>query len=506
MILKKNNKNLKYEFLPPALEIIEKPPSPIGRFIIWFIFITLIILITWSSISKVDKVVTARGQIITDGNIKTIQASSIGTIKKINIKEGDKVKKEDVLIELDSSNQTVDLKMLKDTIAINTLEKEILTAELEEKPVQEIINKSTLSEEIKSTQQKLQQARQEEFQTKKDIALLSIQQSQTELKIAQNQLSILNLEMEELTSQLELKKSLGEDTAVKELSSEKIKQQIELLKEKEKKFKELYENDAISKQELDEVSNQIKALEKDYEIKQNQDSMQQKVDNTQLKTIKMQIDKSKQNYEAQRQTVENIKTNIEKQQKAYDNLEEERKSNILNLIADNQKKIQEQSAIIQKAEKAVKEQTIKSPIDGQVQSIQKNTIGGVVNASEPLITIVPENTPLVVEAYITNKDIGFIKKEQETEIKIDTYPFQKYGTLKGTIINISPDAFQHEKMGTVFKAKIQLKSTTLNLDNQAISITPGMTVAAEIKVGYRRIIDFFLEPIKKYQDESLKVR
>ena len=122
------------------------------------------------------------------------------------------------------------------------------------------------------------------------------------------------------------------------------------------------------------------------------------------------------------------------------------------------------------------------------------------------MSIVPSNTPLIVEASLLNKDVGFVEIGQEVSVKFDTFPFQKYGTLKGKVMNISPDAVEDEKMGTVYKLKISLEKQQMIVNGQNVNIVPGMTVSAEIKTGERRIIEFFLEPVIKYVDEGLKLR
>jgi hemolysin D len=122
------------------------------------------------------------------------------------------------------------------------------------------------------------------------------------------------------------------------------------------------------------------------------------------------------------------------------------------------------------------------------------------------MTIVPDGTTLIVEAMGLNKDIGFIKAGQAVALKFDTFSFQKYGTVKGKVVSISPDAIEDERLGLVYKINIQLGDKVLSLQGKSMNICPGMTVTAEIKTGTRRIIEFFFEPIIKYTDESLKLR
>lgn len=107
---------------------------------------------------------------------------------------------------------------------------------------------------------------------------------------------------------------------------------------------------------------------------------------------------------------------------------------------------------------------------------------------------------------VLNEDIGFLKVGQETEVKLDTFPFQKYGTIRGRVMSLSPDAVEDEKLGPVYKMKSTLEKTTMLVEGREVPVAPGMAAAVEVKTGKRRVIEFFLSPIIKYARESLTVR
>ena len=130
----------------------------------------------------------------------------------------------------------------------------------------------------------------------------------------------------------------------------------------------------------------------------------------------------------------------------------------------------------------------------------------MTSSAQPIITIVPEGTPLVVEALALNKDIGFIHPGQLAELKLDTFPFQKYGTIDAGLSYVSPDAQEVDKVGLVYKIKLRPKRFTIRVKDKGIPISPGMAVTAEIKTGERRVIEFFISPFIKYVDESLTLR
>lgn len=153
-----------------------------------------------------------------------------------------------------------------------------------------------------------------------------------------------------------------------------------------------------------------------------------------------------------------------------------------------------------------KQQQITSPVDGYIGKLMINTQGGIVNSTEPLLSVIPANEPLIIKANVLNKDIGFLSVGQEVAIKIDTFNFQKYGKLDGKLFYISNDSLKDEKLGEIYEIKVEPKQTTLLVDGEEKSIEPGMSVSAEIKTGKRRVIELFVYPIIKYLDEGLSVR
>lgn len=151
-------------------------------------------------------------------------------------------------------------------------------------------------------------------------------------------------------------------------------------------------------------------------------------------------------------------------------------------------------------------QVLTSPIDGYVNKILVHTIGGVVTPAEKIMTIVPKNAKMVVKAKVLNQDVGFVEENMPVSIKIDTYNFQKYGIINGVVTLVSPNSIQDEKLGDVYEVYIEPKNTTLLVEGKEQSIKFGMTTTNEIKIGKRRIIEFFIYPLIKYMDESIKVR
>ena len=151
-------------------------------------------------------------------------------------------------------------------------------------------------------------------------------------------------------------------------------------------------------------------------------------------------------------------------------------------------------------------QRLTAPIDGVVQQLAVHTVGGVVTTAQPLLTVVPREHPLEVEAQVENKDVGFVKEGQPVEVKIETFPFTLYGTFPGRVLTVSDDAVPIEKVGLVYPTRVSLDRSTVQVDGKSVTLSPGMAVTVEIKTGQRRVIEYLLSPLLKSVQESLRER
>jgi len=438
--------NVEFEFLPAALEITETPPAPLGRFTIWVIFSIIIFAILWACIGKIDEVAVARGKVIPDGRLKVIQPLEEGIITAIHVQEGEKVKQGQLLIELDSTIKEADVDSLKKTLEQATIEKIILTAELTGKNVNSLLKKENItvaSEEVLQFQKDLQAARESEYADKKDALQSLVTQKENELAIAETDL-------------------------------ERLRGKYDLLDIQVKGLKELYDIKSISEME--------------YKTKKNElDSLAQEYKGQQLKVIqaKEQIREAKKNYEL---------------------FGRERKRTIMDQITEKDKTITSVTAELTKAQKQFDFQKLTSPVDGTIHGLNAYTIGGVVTPAQSIVTIVPEGTSFIVEATVLNQDIGFVHVGQDAEIKFDAFLFQKYGTITGKVIHVSPDSFDDEKLGPIYRIKVKLDQYHFMVNRKPVAISPGMSVSVEVKTGKRRVIEFFLSPLVKYAKEGLNVR
>ncbi len=187
-------------------------------------------------------------------------------------------------------------------------------------------------------------------------------------------------------------------------------------------------------------------------------------------------------------------------------IKEEYRNRLLTELTEKKQRYLYLQSKIEKAEFISTRQQITSPVDGYVSRLLFHTIGGVVTPAEKLAFIVPDNSQLLIKATLLSKDMGFVAEGMAASIKIDTFSFQKYGTIGGKVIQVSKDSIEDERLGLVYEMYIAPEKNTLLVDGVETPISAGMSVTSEVKIGKRRIVEFFIYPLIKYLDEGISVR
>jgi hemolysin D len=159
-----------------------------------------------------------------------------------------------------------------------------------------------------------------------------------------------------------------------------------------------------------------------------------------------------------------------------------------------------------KAQQRTELTRLTTPTAGTVQQLAIHTPGGVVTEAQPLMVIVPDDAEVTAEVTIDNKDIGFVSPGQKAAIKLETFPFTKYGTVPAEVTWVTADAVNDEKKGAIFPATLKLKAHQIDVDGKPIRLAPGMNLTAEIKTGKRRVIEYLLSPVQRNLKEGLRER
>lgn len=202
---------------------------------------------------------------------------------------------------------------------------------------------------------------------------------------------------------------------------------------------------------------------------------------------------------AQELAVEQRKNEFDKAQIGIDDLNARYIAQIDSQISETSSKLQESKANLDKYNFSKDYYSLTAPVSGYIQSIAVNTLGELVPSDEKLVTIIPENIPVEMVCYVKNMDIVDVEVGMKAAVKLEAYPYNKFGIIDYEVTYISPGSFSNEKTGSVYLVKLRMNNT-----NENIKVFTGLSGTVEIKTGKRTVMEYFLDPITKGFGESLK--
>ena len=453
-------------FLPAALEIVETPPSPIGRAIAVTIAALFCLASIWAIFGHVDIVASAPGQVVPNGQVKLIQPFETGVVRAIYVHDGQRVKAGDVLIELDPTMTSAEEEHIRSDLIAAQLDVARLRAALSDNDDPQAVFRppTGASSDLVAMERQFLAKQTEEYRAK--LASLDGQRVQKEAETGTVAATIDKLEA---TTQL-------------------IQQRVDILK-------------ALADKGL---GSKLTYLEVAQSLTENQ------------KELGVQRSRLNEATAAVAAIIE-----IRAQEAA------EFRRRLFGELAEADRKVAGLSGDLTKAVERTKLQLLTAPVDGVVQQLSVHTVGGVVTPAQQLAVVVPSDAALEVEATISNRDIGFVHVGQDTQIKVDTFNFTRYGLLHGKVLSVSPDAIIHnvplsdqkekslgaesgssEPVGQQlsYAARVSLDRTRFQIDDALASLSPGMAVTVEIKTGSRSVISYLLSPLLRYKHDSMRER
>ena len=450
------------EFLPAALEIVETPPSPIGRLGAYCLIALFALVVVWAWLAQVDIVAIAKGKIIPTGYTKVVQPFETGVVRAIRVRDGQKVKAGDILVELDPTMNQADLSHLQTDMMAAKIDVARLTAALsrEGDPRTDFAAPAGASPE--------QAAMGEQF----FLGQVSQYRSRLAAFVAE--------EAQKRAERESLKASI-----------EKIRALLPLLDERMQMRKTLFEHQNGSRTAYLEILQDLVSNQKELDV---------------LTSRLKEADAALVAAESKR----------EEAQADY-------RRGIMSDLAEATRKAGGLEQDIAKAEQRTKYQALTAPIDGTVQQLAIHTIGGVVTPAQTLLAIVPSDSTMEIEAMVDNQDIGFVHAGQDVAIKVDTFNFTRYGLRHGTVVSLSQDAIvqDHPAKSDVpkqqtpsdsqgqqssYAARVSLDRADMQVGDKTLPLSPGMAVTVEIKTGTRRVINYLLSPLLRHAEESLRER
>lgn len=487
------------DFLPAMLEIQESPAHPMATATMWLILILFAIAIAWMIIGKIDIVSSSTGKILPDDRVKVIQSAQSGVVQAIHVRDGTQVQAGDILLELDSTGNEAEISNLQNELVAVRLEKEMVRLLSQEQNFNQPPNLFSVAQldNIANDRKQVQQHNLDSlfFEQKSLLAKIKdeIQSLNADLQIEQQ--GIIDLQRQLEQQQLSTQQRIQSES----IQIEKIKELLPFAKNEYDSFKKLYEQDVVSRLQMQRAQEKYLALSNDLKYKENQMTEIR----TAGKTEQIQLEQRAEEY---RNRATALRTRITAQQKSLQVQETKFRREMddrYTTALQNLHKLEQQLIIANQQQNL---NNIVTPVDGIVQQLKVNTPGAVVQAAESLMVLVPKDPNLVVEVFIENKDIGFIHIGQSAEIKVDAFPYTKYGLIPGEVIHLSADAIEDEQRGLIYQAKIKMLKNSFIVQGEERLLSPGMSVVAEIKTGQRKVYEFFLSPLIQHGKESLGER
>ncbi|MBF0310356.1 MAG: HlyD family type I secretion periplasmic adaptor subunit [Magnetococcales bacterium] len=428
-------------FLPAVLEITDSPPSPAGRWTNYTLMILFLGALIWSCVGEVDMVAVAQGRIIPSGRVKKVQPLDPGIVREILVQEGSFVRQGDPLIRLDATESHADTERLKGEWQEARAELARWEALSQDPPRRDYAAPEGISPETAKRHKHLLESQWSQHLAQ--LAALEAERSQQQARLRAIEVEIRKLE------------------AILPLVSERAKAKEILAKQ----------GNAARMDHLTLEQERI-AAEEDLRGKRHN----------------------------REETLAAIETVLRRRKQ----LETQFAQTAWEKVVDAER----QTAVLQReVEKALQRWErclLTAPEEGIVQQLQVHTPGGVVTQAQELMWIVPSREGVEVEAMVLNKDVGFVHPGDEVVLKVETFNFTRYGTVSGKVRHLSRDAVEKEQVGLVYPVRVKMDREVIQVEGEAVRLSPGMAVVAEISSGKRPLIAYLLSPILKTLKEGFQ--
>lgn len=407
----------------------------------WTLISFFLLVIIWAILTEIDVFVTGTGQTIVDGADVVIYPFSKSVIKDINVKVADEVKKGDKLVSMiDTSFQA----QVDDAAAkIKSVEAKLIRLKSELDNTDLFLNKTELSE-YELNEKNFYEYRKKQYLSESKKHESKIKEIETEIQANNKLQSSLSKELENL-----------------------------------KDIEAMYE-------ELFKVSNGGSKVQW-LEAKQKRMAMLEKYTTTEQDGLV---------YKQSKITAVN----------EYELFKHEWISTIQEELVESINEMHEFSAKIKSAELEMDMSVLRSPMDAIVFEMGDVSVGSVVAQGDLLVRLIPKESRIKAELKILSNDIGYIAKGDNVVIKIDTLPYQKYGSIEGVIDVISEDSVEdkEDKEKVYYKVLVDLPNKPLGKGLSTFRLIPGETLQGEVHVGKRTIAEYFMHPILRGLDQSIR--
>ncbi|MEA5619815.1 HlyD family efflux transporter periplasmic adaptor subunit [Cronbergia sp. UHCC 0137] len=465
---------------------VQDLPALYTRLLAGTISIVVFGAIAWAHYSQIDEVATAPGELIAAAQVRPVTSLGNGSIVAVKVKEGDRVTKDQILVERDPNLQQSDVNRLAK--ASKLIEEDLQRLQAERtggtiagtKLQDELLNSRLLDYKAKQVGVEAEAKRQQSLISQAKTRLIRLQEN-----LANAKTSVINAQTNLLNAQT---------------IRDKVESNLAIAQTREENLRTLIKPGALPRVDYLEAQERLNRANTDIiRAKDEVTNAQNRLTQAQDKVTSLEKDISTQFQEIQQ---------AEQAYKAARNqglrLSSERQSEILTQINRRKEELTNVAGQLEQAKKQKDGETIKAPVAGTIYKIKATK--GPVQAGEELLSILPEGEEMLLEVKVLNRDIGFIRQGMKAKVKMATFPFQEFGIVDGTVAQISPNAILDQELGLVFPTRITLSKHSINLRDQKVEFTPGMVANAEIVTRKKSVLTFIVEPITRRFSEAFSVR
>ena len=432
-------------FLPASLELVERPVHPAPRWAMVLISALAVLVVLVSVVGRLDIVVSSHGKLVPGVRVKVVQPAVTGVVQRILVQDGQRVHAGDLLMQLDPTQASADADKTHAGRLAAALGEARASALLD---AQRQGKPPRLAPVAGASADDMGQAQRHadgvylEYRDRLSSAEATTRQREAELETTRFQIG-------------------------------KLKATVPLARQQADDFKSLVDRKYVT--ETDYLDKESAALQQEHEMVAQSSHAHE-----------LEAAISAQRAELASITSQYVRAQLDALEKARQELTQD--------IGDETKATTRRAFM-----------DLRAPANGTVQQLQMHTVGGVVSAAQTVMEIVPDDA-LEVESTIENKDVGFVRVGQPVSVKIEAFPYTRYGTIEGVVTLVATDAVPDRRTGLAFVAHIRIPTDHMQVGDQRIQLTPGMAVTAEIKTGRQSVASFLIDPLLQTGQESLRER
>lgn len=434
--------------------VTDAPLPRASRWLLTTLVLLLVAVLAWSTFGRIDVTASAEGTTVVNSRVKPIQAPVSGAVSRIPVDEGDPVAADEPLLHLDDTGVAAEVRDLEGRFARAHAARKRLEALLQAD------DESRFGTDGEASQPEIESAPTIPEDTLARARGLMESQWQSYLD------GIRELQRHRANREAQLETTRASVAVIESV--------LPYLEARVERMETLSGTNSVPVQERDDAREQL--VQRRLEMQVEQRRIEEV--NAELALMEQRILSERSKFR------EEVATELSEAESRAATLEQD-------LI---------------KARDELRHHVVRSPIDGIVQDLAVHTRRAVVSPDDTLMRVVPQDQPVEIEASILNRDIGFAHEGQAVDVKFQAFDFTRYGEVPGVIRKIASTSTENEQQGRIYRALVELERHTVLVDGREMPLRPGLTATVDIDMGSRRIIEYFLEPLLRYQDEALRER